>query len=86
MVSVLSRLLSCEIALSGRYWLYYESLDQLKVSLNVFNCIRVSFRLNCLKAVRPRVRTITDLTSISLTMLKFDELVKELTVLVEECN
>jgi hypothetical protein len=69
---------------SDRYRSYYESLDQLRVTLTVFLDVRVTFRLNCLKPLQARTRTITDLTEARGTILKIDELMTVLTVLVHD--
>lgn len=63
--AVIRRLLLMEIALSGRYWVYYESLDQLRVAVNIFNGLEISFKLECLRAVRPRKSTVLDLSHAS---------------------
>lgn len=52
--------------------------------MTVFKDIKISFRLNCLKATRPRVPTITELTNARFTILHLDELVRDLTFVVEE--
>ncbi len=70
--------------MSDRYRSYYESLDQLRVTLTVFLDVRVTFRLNCLKPLQARTRTTTDLTKARISIIKVDELMKVLTVLVHD--
>jgi hypothetical protein len=79
---IISKLVSREVAVSDRYRSYYESLDQLKVTLTVFLDVKVTFRLNCLKPLQARTRTTTDLTKARISIIKVDELMKVLTVLV----
>ena len=76
--------LSMELAQSSWYWRYYASLDKLSVTLNTFNDIRIRFKLNCcLRATRPTKRKVMDLGNASKTIDQYEELLKELTRVVE---